>query len=119
MLDGNSQLITIQVQGLSLAQLDGMRDFLHGAVHYWCETHKPGDQFGFRTFMNGMDDWHYTPLIDLYDHYDTGVSVPPGATNPAMTKAAQDGGRLLVRVLQEDGRNFKTVSQGPNVYTFV
>ncbi|MDR1232029.1 MAG: hypothetical protein LBK61_11600 [Spirochaetaceae bacterium] len=117
MLDGSSQPVTIQVPGFTQAQLDGMINFLHGMVHYWCETHQSGNQFSFNTFMGGPNNWQNTPLLPLYNPPST--PVPSGAVNPAMLSASQIGGLMLKGVLREDGRNFRTVSPGPNLYEFI
>jgi hypothetical protein len=77
------------------------------------------EEFSFNTFMtDAYDDcWKYTPLIELYNHYNTGVPTLLGAVNPAMEEAAKKGGLLLKSVLQEDDRIFITVGKNPNVYT--
>jgi hypothetical protein len=117
MLDGNSQPITKQVPGFTQAQIDEMIDFLHGMVHYWCVTHQPGDQFSFNTFTGGPNNWQNTPLLQLYN--PPSPPVPPGAVNPAMSSAAKIGGSLLMCALWKDDRNFRTVSNNPNLYELI
>jgi hypothetical protein len=117
MLNGSNQPVTIQVPGFTQAQIDEMVDFLQGMVHYWCVAHQPGDQFSFNTFMGGPNNWQNTPLLPLYNPPSTPAS--PGAVNPAMSSAAQIGGCLLMCALRKNGRNFRTVSPGPNLYEFI
>jgi hypothetical protein len=117
MLDNSNQPVIIQ--GLNKDLVTEVQHFLHGAVHYWCKTHNYGDQFSFNTFMNDATDdcWKYTPLINLYNLYNTGIQPLAGTVDPAMTEAAKKGGMILKNVLLEEIRNFKTVSHNPNNYT--
>jgi len=119
MLDGKNQPAFIS--GLDKTLQSEIKLFLQGAVHAWVKIHNKGDQFSFNTLMSDAYDdcWQQTPLIKLYHLYNTGVQTPTGTVNPAMKTAAQKGGGLLMCVLREDTRNFKTVSNNPNVYTII
>lgn len=78
-------------------------DFLQGAVYLWCKDH-PLDWFGLRNFMGGANnDWNGTPMQGLYERHALTMS-PVSASR----RAAMDGGRLLKRVLDLDGRVFES-----------
>jgi hypothetical protein len=122
MLDGISGALNITIQGINTTVIDTIKNFLHGAVHYWYKSHNAGEEFSFNTFMSDADDdcWQYTPLIALYNFYSSQFPSPPsGAVNQAMSEAAKKGGLILKSVLQEENREFKTVSTSPKKYTKV
>jgi hypothetical protein len=91
------------VQNLPQADAKRICDFLQGAVYAWCKDH-PDEWFGLRDLMGGENgNWGGTPLQELYDRHRAAGS----GEAEAESKAASDGGRLLKRVLHDDGREFK------------
>jgi hypothetical protein len=91
-----------RVRNITQAEEARILDFLQGAVYLWCKAH-PADWFSLRDFMGGANnDWDGTPMQELYDRH-AGVM----ASRDAARRAAMDGGRLLKRVLDADGRIFE------------
>lgn len=92
-----------QVRNIPPAEEARILAFLQGAVYLWCKDH-PADWFGLRDFMGGANnDWNGTPMQGLYDRHAQTMS-----SAGASRRAAMDGGRLLKRVLDSDGREFES-----------
>jgi hypothetical protein len=72
-------------------------------VYVRCKNN-PDEWFGLRDLMGGENgNWGETPMQELYDRH----RVAGSGEKEAESKAALDGGRLLKRVLDDDGRKFR------------
>jgi hypothetical protein len=79
-------------------------DFLQGAVYCWCKN-RPDEWFSMRDLMGGENYfWEGTPLLVLYTkHESKGKS-----WESAVKDAGKDSGWILIRVINQDQRKFKT-----------
>ncbi len=72
--------------------------FIKGAVHCFCKNN-PEQTFSVKTLFGGANnDWNDNPLQVFYDYYSKSGCVD------AEKRAAQDVGKLLKSVLDDDKR---------------
>lgn len=96
------------VEGISVENLQRIKDFLQGSVRCWCKNRK-GEWFFLRDLVGGDNyDWSNTPLIVLYLKHEA----IEDDEDEAIKKAGYDAGWLLKTVLKEEAREFETQKSG-------
>jgi len=93
------------VGGLTELQEENIKMFLQGAVYCWCNNCE--GWFHARDLVGGVNrNWTHTPLQVLHSRY-----IAAGhSERHAFDQAAKDLGRMLLRVLIDDEREFHTES---------
>jgi hypothetical protein len=84
-----------------------IRDFLQGAVYCWCKN-RNDEWFALRYLMGGPNfDWSATPLNVLYEkHLNRGKN-----EDQAVEDAGKDCGWLVKSVINDDDRQFETITE--------
>ncbi len=96
------------VTGITKQQEEDIRIFLQGAIYTWCKNRKD-EWFALRDLMGGDNyDWSDTPLQALYDKHIALGKNP----DDAVMAAGRDGGWLLKKAINSDGRSFETKEEG-------
>ena len=115
MLFKNSKKVTkepAKVSVITNEQKMCILDFLQGAVYCWCKN-RTGEEFALRDLVGGDNsNWNGTSLQCVYDGYHR----ENAAT--AITTAGQASGRLLMRCLMQDKRNFNLIERDVNHYSW-
>lgn len=113
-LRGNFKIIR-NVNWLKSDLRKEMCTYLQGMVYAWCAT-KGKQTFAARDILGGVNfNWRNTPLQPLYEHYHR-RGYPD---DKAINLAGRAAGWLLMKVLADDHRVFKTYKDYVRKYEWV
>lgn len=98
MLRNKSRIYAISAK-ISKSELELAKAYIKGAVHCFTKN-KPNENFSVQILFGGVNkDWNGSPLQAFYDYYAA------KECTDAEDRAAQDVGKLLKSVLDEDIRH--------------
>ena len=113
MLQGKSKITNISAK-LNPEELASAKVYILGAVHGYTASDEEGC-FSVRSLFGGKNkDWGDTPLQKIYDFYKNTEKL---GHEEAAKRAAQDVGKLLRQVLNEDKYDYIEQSEAnPHQY---